>query len=119
MRGLCRTICIVFALGIGHAAADGFQTIDDEARFLSLVKGKKLTRFGISLNVFENGTIEGRAFGWPVTGQWSWQDGFFCRDMYYGSQGIGLNCQMVKAKGGTLRFIADRGAGDYADLRLR
>ena len=119
MRRFCLAACIAFMIGAGQAAADEFSIVNEEALFLSLVKDKKLTRFGISLNVFENGMIRGRAFGQPVKGQWRWQDGYFCRDLYYGKYGTGPNCQMVKTKGRTLRFISDQGAGAYADLRLR
>ena len=101
------------------AVAEEFQTITDKRSFLSVLEGRKLTRLGIRLDVRPTGEIEGSAFGKDVTGAWRWQGGYFCRDLNFGQQDLGPNCQVVKVKGKTVRFIADKGAGDYADLSLR
>jgi hypothetical protein len=81
--------------------------------------GRELRRFGIRLTVTPDGTIQGRAFGTPVTGQWNWNDGYFCRDLFYGEDDLGFNCQLVQVNGETLRFTSDQGQGIYADLTLR
>lgn len=101
------------------ALANEFSNIRAKDEFVSLVNGKALTRFGISLNVTPSGKIEGSAFGQPVTGAWRWSNGYFCRDLYFGSRDLGPNCQLVQKNGNTLRFIADEGRGEYADLRLK
>ncbi len=100
------------------AMSEEFQTINDRSSFLALVSGKQLTRLGIKLDVLSSGQIQGRAFGKPVKGAWNWKNGYFCRDLYFGDRDLGPNCQVVKANGRTLRFIADQGAGQSADLRL-
>lgn len=96
-----------------------FERIGDRETFLSFVSDNALKRFGITLNVQPDGRIDGRAFGQRVTGEWQWRDGYFCRDMYWGSMSIGSNCQEVKVSGDMLRFTSDEGRGDFADLRLR
>ena len=101
------------------AAAEEFREVRDRTSFVSLLQRKQLTRLGIRLDVPETGKISGRAFGKQVSGEWRWQDGFFCRDLDFGQQDLGANCQAVKVDGDTVRFIADRGAGDHADLSLR
>lgn len=101
-------------------AADTFQPVTEQAEFVRLVADRDLTRFGIRLNVSPSGEIEGRAFGRKVTGAWQWQGDYFCRELYVGSDDLGgPNCQLVLKNGETLRFIADKGEGDYADLNLR
>lgn len=100
------------------AAAEG-ERIDSRDTFVSLVKDRSLTRLGITLNVSPDGRITGRAFGKPVKGDWSWKGGFFCRTLFFGDENLGDNCQVVEKRGQSLRFTADRGKGDYADLRLR
>ncbi|MEM9523070.1 MAG: dihydrodipicolinate reductase [Pseudomonadota bacterium] len=109
---------LAFALS-APAIAQDFRTIDKKAEFVKAVRGKTLTRFGITLNVSTEGQIDGRAFGRPVSGGWAWKGGFFCRDLYWGERGLGYNCQRVKLNGRTIRFISDRGAGMYADLKLK
>jgi hypothetical protein len=100
------------------AAANGFRPIGDRDSFLSAVEGRKLTRFGIALDVTSAGEIRGEAFGRPVTGAWRWRDGYFCRDLYWGQRDLGPNCQAVLLDGRVIRFVSDQGAGQYADLRL-
>ncbi|WP_343080675.1 dihydrodipicolinate reductase [Ostreiculturibacter nitratireducens] len=110
---------VAASLLAGPGLAEEFRKVEDKDHFVSLVSGRELTRLGISLNVTPAGRIEGRAFGRQVTGAWRWADGYFCRDLFFGSEDLGPNCQVVEVKGATIRFIADRGAGDHADLRLR
>lgn len=102
--------------------ADGFRTISDRDTFVSVVKNRELQipLFGINLRVSEKGEIAGRAWGRDVTGNWQWsEDGYFCRDLYWGADEVGPNCQLVEMRGNTLRFTSDRGEGMHADLRLR
>ena len=118
MRFIIVLSIALFALP-SFAIAEAFQVVTDRDRFLQLVQGRKLTRLGISLNVTNGGQIVGRAFGKPVTGQWRWEAGYFCRSLYHGTRNLGPNCQEVRVQGNTLRFTSDRGAGVYADLNLR
>ena len=113
---------LIAALAVAMASptfADGFRVVDDRSTFIDLVNGKSLTRMGIRLMVAPSGEIKGRAFGRDVTGAWNWNGGYFCRDLYYGQRDLGPNCQQVRVRGQTLRFISDRGTGQYADLSLK
>lgn len=111
-------LAMVFAALAVPAAAE-FEKIDRQDQFASMVSGKELTRFGIKLTVSPAGDIQGSAFGRSVRGSWQWQDGYFCRDLFWGTQEIGYNCQHVASDGATLRFTSDRGAGQSADLVLK
>jgi hypothetical protein len=110
---------LALSLLLAAPAAADTQRIDSRDAFVSLVKDRALTRLGITLNVSPDGRITGRAFGKPVKGDWSWKGGFFCRSLFFGDENLGDNCQTVEKRGQSLRFTADRGAGDFADLRLR
>ena len=116
-RTLAAVLCLAFPAGT--ALAEGFRTVTQRADFVQLVDGRMLTRLGIRLNVAPDGGISGKAFGAAVTGSWNWSDGFFCRDLSYGSRKLAQNCQRVQVSESTLRFIADKGAGESADLTLR
>lgn len=107
------------ALIAGPVAADGFAKVSKKSDFVSLIEGRDLKRFGIKLNVMPDGKITGAAFGREVLGAWEWQQGYFCRDLYWGSRDLGPNCQTVEIQDGTVRFTADRGTGDHADFALR
>ncbi len=110
---------IIGLLVVSGAARAEFAPVTERQRFVSLIEGRDLTRFGVRLEVTPDGRIRGRAFGRDVTGAWRWAEGYFCRDLYWGSMELGANCQAVRAHGDTLRFISDQGTGQYADLVLR
>ncbi|TCO69625.1 dihydrodipicolinate reductase [Rhodovulum euryhalinum] len=100
------------------AFAESFRPVESRSGFLSLVDGKSLKRLGISLAVTPGGEIRGEAFGRRVTGAWRWDGKYFCRDLSFGNRDIGPNCQLVLVNGRTVRFVADKGAGEHADLRI-
>lgn len=105
----------LFATG---AQAD-FTKISNQGEFLRHVSGKTLTRPLIEIRVTPDGRIEGRGSAWDVTGNWSWKDGYFCRDLYWGGDSLGYNCQEVQVSGGRMRFTSDRGSGMSAVFRLK
>ncbi len=117
MRYVKALACAATLAG-GTAAADGFAAIGDRAQFVQIVSGRDMTRLGITTRVSPTGQISGRAFGSPVTGVWEWREGYFCRDINWGSKNLGPNCQTVGLRGNTIRFTADRGQGKSADLTL-
>lgn len=96
-----------------------FERVTERNAFLGLVEGRTLTSLGVSLQVLPDGQIAGRAFGSQVTGTWDWRNGLFCRELVAPTRSFPLNCQVVQRDGSTLRFIADEGQGDRADLRIR
>lgn len=101
------------------APALAFERVTDRAAFLAAVEGKRLVGDGVSLRVGRDGSISGRGFGFRVGGDWFWQDGYFCRTLETVIRDFPRNCQVVAIRGDTVRFVADRGAGDVADLRIR
>ncbi len=104
------------------AFAAEFVRVGDEPTFLRLMDGRELRIgvVGLALSVNPDGTIAGSAAGFAVTGNWTWQDGFFCREMNWGGTEIPYNCQLVEARGtDMMRFTVDQGAGDAAEFNLR
>lgn len=120
---MTRPTTLLLALTLATPAlADGYEPVRDKDRFLTLIAGKELQLplWNIRLDVRPDGTITGSALGWDVTGTWSWQDGYFCREMDWSGMAIDYNCQLVEARGADrLRFTVDRGEGETASFRLR
>ncbi|MBV2360131.1 dihydrodipicolinate reductase [Thalassococcus sp. CAU 1522] len=117
MKSLLLSIAILSAAAT--VAQAEFQRVTDRDTFVQLVQGKTLARPLVRLQVLPDGAIAGRGASWDVTGQWRWQNGFFCRDLNWGGDDLGYNCQEVRANGDRIRFTADEGRGDFADFRLR
>jgi hypothetical protein len=115
-------LATILASFAAPALADGYAPIKDAETFINLVDGKELRNFlyGVRLNVLEEGAIEGSAIGWEIVGNWTWQDGYFCREMSWGGDPIPYNCQLVEVRGENhIRFTVDQGAGDSASFRLQ
>ncbi len=109
----------VLAVFSGSAALAEFSKVEDQDEFVALVKGKELKRPFVNLEVSEEGAISGYGAAWPVTGNWTWDDGYFCREIFWAGDPLGYNCQEVQAAGDRIRFTSDKGQGDSAEFRLR
>ena len=104
------------------AFADSFQPVTEKASFVDLVQNRELRigLYDLSINVLPDGRIAGSALGWDITGNWTWKDGYFCREMDWSGTPISYNCQLVEADGAEkMRFTVDQGKGDSATFRLR
>ena len=118
MRRLQACLAASLAVFATTASAD-FARIDTQGEFLRHVTGKTLSRPLVELRVTPDGRIEGRGAKWDVSGNWSWREGFFCRDLSWGGDELGYNCQEVRVNGGRMRFTSDRGNGMSAVFRLK
>ena len=110
--GLCLMLCAMPAWA-------EFAPVSERSEFVRLVQGKVLTLPLVKLQVSRDGAITGRGARWDVSGRWTWKDGYFCRDLSWGGDDLGYNCQAVEAQGNRIRFTSDKGAGDSAVFRLR
>lgn len=110
----------VLAALVALPAQADLVKVEDQDDFVSLVTGKTLKRPLVELTVTPDGQIAGMGMRWAVEGSWTWQDGYFCRDLFWGGDPLGYNCQEVQSDGsGRIKFTSDRGAGDSAMFRLR
>ena len=107
------------ALALASPVFAELSKVDSAAAFKQLVSGKTLTRPLVKLTVSPDGAISGRGAAWPVTGIWTWKNGYFCRSLEWGGDDLGYNCQEVKASADRIRFTSDQGRGDSADFTLR
>ena len=96
-----------------------FAKIADVAQFVEAVDGKTLTRPLVKLEVSPEGQISGTGASWEVSGEWNWQNGYFCRNLEWGGTDLGYNCQEVMIKDDRIRFTSDRGSCQSAVFRLR
>ena len=111
--------CILLFSFIYSGARSEYLVIKDKNTFISAVKDKTLKRPLIRIEVTEDGKIIGRAAMLSVTGPWTWENSYFCRDLFWGSRNLGYNCQQVSLSGKKIRFTSDKGEGDFADFTVK
>jgi hypothetical protein len=114
-----RTILMAAAVAMIPSFGFALTKVADRDQFMGLVNDKTLARSLIQLSVNADGSITGRGSGRAVTGTWTWEGGYFCRNLKWGQRDLGYNCQEVSAEGTTIRFQSDRGTGDSADFTIR
>lgn len=116
-----RNLILSFLFSFFAASVQADELISERSALLDVVSDKVLLLrlFGIKLKIIEDGTIEGKAMGWDVVGDWKWQDGFFCRSMLWGERDIGYNCQEVSIKNKKIKFTSDRGSGASAQFLIK
>ena len=117
-----RLVIALAALSALPAHANDFAKVTDKSEFLKLVDGRDLRigLYNLTLKLGKDGTIQGSALGWDITGSWDWKDGYFCREMDWSGMAIDYNCQLVEARGAEkLRFTVDKGTGNSESFDIR
>lgn len=111
---------IIFSLLLPTAAAAEFSVVSDRNTFVGLMEAGQLKHnlLPIRLRVSADGLINGEAVGSEVTGNWDWDNGYFCRTMAWGSREIPFNCQLVEVDGRKVRFTENQGQGRAATFRI-
>lgn len=119
MRIVSFFFCVLLFSFISSGVRSEYLVIKDKNTFIAAIKDKTLKRPLIRLEVTEDGKITGRAAMLSVTGQWTWENSYFCRDLFWGSRNLGYNCQQVSRSGKKIRFTSDKGEGDFADFTVK
>ena len=116
-----RSMYLSFLLSFLVVSAQADERIFDRSALLDVDSEKVLILrlFGIKLKIMDDGRIEGKAMGRNVVGDWEWQDGFFCRSMFWGERDIGYNCQEVSIERKKIKFTSDRGSGASARFLIK
>ena len=119
MRIVSFFFCVLLFSFISSGVRSEYLVTKDKNTFIATIKEKTLKRPLIRLEVTEDGKITGRAAMLSVTGQWTWENSYFCRDLFWGSRNLGYNCQQVSRSGKKIRFTSDKGEGDFADFTVK
>lgn len=101
--------------------ASAFEKVQEKEQLLAAVDGRELSIgvFRLSITLNSDGSLRGRAMGWDMTGNWTWENGLFCRKMDWSGYEIDQDCQLVEKSGDKLRFTSDAGQGRSAVFILQ
>ena len=65
-----------------------------------------------------DGTLGGNFDGTDVTGTWTWENSFFCREGMLGDFVIEYDCQIVEINGNIMRAARNQGSGETVEVIL-
>ena len=114
-----RWVIVLIIMFFSSPVVAEYMKITEEATFVELTESKQLVASFFRLKILPEGTISGRGAGWEVAGTWSWEGGYFCRDLKWGDDDLEYDCQEVAVMDNRIRFTAQKGVGDTATFRLR
>ncbi len=106
----------LFALGgcAGTTAPDTSAEpviLTTEAAFRAAIVGKTMGFDGSTFTVNADNTVSGPWDGSGITGTWSWEDPYWCRDIAIGGVDRGSDCQIWAVSGSSATVTRDRGNG--------
>lgn len=88
-----------------------WQRILTREAFCSAFAGRVLIGEGMRFVIHADGRITGRADGARLSGSWTWQGAFFCRDVRLDGADPGHDCEMIEQSGRRMRYTRARGSG--------
>ena len=53
-----------------------------------------------------------------VSGEWSWEGEYYCRDVAIGTRDLGRDCQVVTASANRISYTRNRGSGQTSTFEL-
>ena len=118
-----RIACVVAtALALYVAAssdvASGERRILTEEEFRRLVEDRKQNAgWGYVINR-KDGSIRGFYKGEFVSGEWSWEGEYYCRDVAIGTRDLGHDCQVVAVSGNRIAYTRKKGSGQTSSFEL-
>lgn len=92
-----------------------FERVNDAATFSASVADRRLEfpdEPAVWFRLKSDGTMDGELRRGTVTGTWTFEDGFWCREFTAGGRASPPDCQVVEIAPNQARFTRDRGNGE-------
>ncbi|MBV2358315.1 hypothetical protein KUH32_00875 [Thalassococcus sp. CAU 1522] len=102
-------LALAAALLSAPVQAEPFTRIADEDAFRAQATDRQLWLGENHVTIHADGTMTGHVMGKQIVAQWTWQDGYWCRQID-GDYNSG-DCQLWETDGTQFRVTRDRGEG--------
>ncbi|GGH25754.1 hypothetical protein SAMN05444007_103187 [Cribrihabitans marinus] len=89
----------------------GWRRITTRADFCDAVVDRVILGDGLRFVIGSDATISGQAHGVALSGVWTWNEGYFCRNARVGEAETGKDCEVIEVAPGRMRYTRDRGRG--------
>ena len=108
----------VLCVSASSDVASGERRITTEEEFRRVVVDRKHNAsWGYTINR-KDGTIRGFYKGKFVSGEWSWEGEYYCRDVMIDLKELGHDCQVVTVSGNRIVYTRKKGSGKTATFEL-
>lgn len=128
MTGICKSVCriafvaamaMVLSVSAFSDVAAGEQRITTEEEFRRIAEDKEQHAGWGYVITRKDGSIRGFYKGKFVSGEWSWEGEYYCRNVMIDTRDLGHDCQVVTVSGNKLTYIRKKGAGQTSTFELR
>lgn len=112
------TAALVLYVSASSDVASGERRITTEEEFRRVVVDRKHNAsWGYTINR-KDGSIRGFYKGKFVSGAWSWEGEYYCRDVMIDTRDLGHDCQVVTVSGNKIVYTRKKGSGKTATFEL-
>ena len=95
------------------------EEITTKEQFLAEIVGKRLVQDDSWVIISPDGRVTGKGPGkGDIAGEWTWDQGYYCRKITIDDEPFPRNCQEVTLEGDVVSFIHDKGQGITVSWRL-
>jgi len=121
---ILKALAVLLTIGITGCAStqhdSAFRRIAYEDEYRNTIVGKPITSKDKKTvtTTHADGTMTGKSNGNNVVGNWTWENGFFCREGKAGGQAFERDCQMIEISGNKLKVTKNKGNGKETYLQL-
>ncbi|WP_420862226.1 hypothetical protein [Algirhabdus cladophorae] len=93
----------------------GFVRVSDATAFNTALADRRLEwpdNSAIWFRLNSDGTMDGELKRGAVSGTWSFENGYWCREFEAGGKASPADCQLAELMGDQVRLTRDKGTGD-------
>ncbi|WP_193142759.1 MULTISPECIES: hypothetical protein [unclassified Meridianimarinicoccus] len=95
-----------------------WQRLLSRTAFLKRFADRELVGDGLRFVIHADGRITGQAGTGKLSGQWYWEDGYFCRTASLDGEDLGLDCEIIEYRGDSMRYTRNKGEGEASVVAI-
>jgi hypothetical protein len=101
-----------------NASRRGWVRLSSSEAFLETIADRELAGEGMRFIVHSDGRISGTVGTDLLSGQWYWEDEYFCRTAALNGEDLGLDCEVIELCGNSMRYTRNKGQGTASIVSL-
>lgn len=118
---LTTVVLTVSACATTPAENVAYERITTKEQYIELVAGRAAKSKGsdFSSTALADGTLTSTGGSKKLSGTWTWEEGYFCREGTIGSEPLERDCQIIEIAGDSLKVNRNKGEGESVILKLK